>query len=340
MYRIIALQRHFNRCIVAGNKIQKRLYLVVQSKSRMNFLESYPFYSKNRIRDFFRDSGGAIRKRWGQNYIINPGTIDKIISSIEVKEKTQILEIGPGLGALTRGLLLKNLKVTAVEIDPVSTEILTQGFFDIENSPRIINIDALKFMDNLLNDNKFIIKAQDGLQNNVLDIVLTATDFEYICGNLPYYISSKLLQKIVLFPSLKKGCFLLQKEYADRIVKPGAASSFSVYLKNFGDWHSGGTVRAQNFYPVPKIDSSILVFQAHQSGEKADNDILEKVLRMSFAKKRKKLQNSWKQDKRGYLRFELLMDHAKSAGIDPQLRAEEIPEEAYFLLVNLIMAEL
>lgn len=267
------------------------------------------------LRELFRDSGASIRKKWGQNFLIDPNTIRKIASIILGACDGDILEIGAGPGILTAPLIESRRKVHSIEIDPFLCGFLRERFREYQN---------------------FELHESDA--RNVLPLVNRKSGgidrIACICGNLPYYITSDLLIASALVPNLQAGIFLVQREYAERVVRDYAESSLTVFLQNLGIWTKEGIVPPTVFYPAPSIESAILKFIAYNH-PRANPLLLEKILRMSYRGKRKKIKNSWEM-KGGSLDPSLLLRAAAEAGIDPSLRPEQIAMECYYALAKIV----
>lgn len=254
-----------------------------------------------------------------------------------------ILEIGPGLGALTWPLLQAGATVAAVEIDPAMGRLLAT----LAQSP---DLNAIAGRDEPGALWLHLADARDVLDQFKIGPVdfgvsplpvhrLDPAAVQIVCGNLPYYITTDLLIACMSLPAVRAGFFLTQLEFADRIVATDARSSLNVYLRNFGEWRTTLRLKGSAFYPRPRVESAFVEFQARPDGPRSDGAILQKVLRMSFGARRKKLSNSWKQDRRGLLDFDRLMAAAKTAQIDPDLRAEALPVDAYFRLANVLSSD-
>lgn len=229
--------------------------------------EFYPFYSIAEIQKFFSNSSLSPKKKWGQNFLIDPNIVRKIIQvpKLEQIQQTEtIAEIGTGLGALTHKLVQFEKPIYAFEIDPLLVQHLEKQ--------------------------DYIKKAQVQIvQGNVLENLHILVDKSvYFFGNLPYYISSEILTKIFhIVPLVKGGVFLLQKEFVERITKE--ISSLSVFLHAFGNWKQEMFVSKNCFYPKPNVDSAVLSFVSYKERildfSKIPN--LELILRGFFWGKRK-----------------------------------------------------
>jgi len=264
------------------------------------------------LRELFASSGVAIRKRWGQNFLIDPNLIEKIGRLILSGCDGSILEIGPGPGTLTSLLLAAGRTVHAIEIDPFLCTYLRERF---ERYPtfHLHESDARKLLATINGDGEEAIRAG------------------CLCGNLPYNITTDLLTAACRIPSVTRGFFLVQKEYAVRVTRSIAESSITVFLQNFGTWKIALHLPPDVFYPRPKVHSSLLEFVPHAM--KADPAVLEKILRMSFRGKRKKIVNSWSSGD-PLLPVERLIEASGAIGLDTTKRADELAIQTYYDLAR------
>lgn len=265
----------------------------------------YPFYSKKAILETIQNFGGNIRKSLGQHFLIDPNYVEKIVKIIRasIPEGSTILEIGPGLGAITHRLM-EHYRLILVEIDPVLTGILKEYILNYAQLDcQLLQEDILEYF-----------------QKN-------SGTYSYIAGNLPYYITTEIFMEITkrLQPE-GLGFFMIQKEYAGKILDK--KSSLSIYLHNHGEIKRLFSLPAGCFFPEPEVESSFIVFKKHTQ-PLSPTEILEKILRMSFRNKRKKIINSWKMGE-ALLPLEVLISTAKKLDIDLEKRAEDIPMETYY----------
>ena len=250
------------------------------------------------------------KKSLGQNFLIDKNIIDKIVNIIELKDKN-ILEIGPGTGNLTEGILKKNpKKVLVVEKDNDLTNILKEKF---KNKIEVINKDVLKIDENLLSDQ-------------------TLTVF----GNLPYNISTEILCKWIL--NIKDKIWfdylilMFQKEVADRIISDFNTKSYG-RLTILANWRLNikkiCDVSPVSFQPKPKIYSSILFFEPKEKFFSLKNSKnLEKITRTFFMHRRKMIKKPY------YQLFNNDNTIASKIGIDLNLRPQNLDFEAYFKLTK------
>ncbi len=230
----------------------------------------YPFFKPTVIREFLSKKSSAPLKKWGQNFLIDPNAVRTLLQSADpeiLKKSNLILEIGPGLGALSHLLVGLDKKVRLFEIDPVYYEWLKEFL----PSAEIVLGDVRETL-------------TDSTKENC-----------YLFGNLPYYITSELiLLSLERLSGLMGAVFLVQKEFAARMTKE--VSSLSVYAGAYGNFKNRKTIKAGSFYPSPNIDSSVLSYIAKpRFSDKDSYQILEILCRVLFWGKRKKIGSSIKE---------------------------------------------
>lgn len=258
------------------------------------------------------DNPHRARKRFGQNFLTDTSIVSQIVSAINPSANDHIVEIGPGLGALTQALLPTVKCLDAIEldrdlVDKLKAISLPLGNFSIHSA------DALKF-----------------------DICSLQKDEQMmrVVGNLPYNISTPLLFR--LFEQL--GCiadmhFMLQKEVVNRLIsEPGSRSygKLSVIIQYHCRADKMFDVPPTAFSPQPKIDSSIvrLIPHAEPPVSVGNYENFEKIVAASFAQRRKTLHNNLKS----FLSDEQL----QSVNIDPSRRGETLSLEEFAALSNLL----
>ena len=250
------------------------------------------------------------KKSLGQNFLIDQNIIDKIVNITDLKNK-DILEIGPGTGNLTEGILRKNpKKVLVVEKDNDLTSLLKEKF---KNKIEIINKDILKIDENLLSDQSLTV-----------------------FGNLPYNISSEILCKWIL--NIKEkiwfDCLILmfQKEVADRIISDFNTKTYG-RLTILANWRLNikkiCDVSPVSFKPKPKIDSTVLFFKPKKEFFLLKNSKnLEKITRIFFMHRRKMIKKPYNQIFDGNFSF------ASKIGIDLNSRPQNLNFETYLKLTK------
>jgi len=267
----------------------------------------YPFLSKAKIIDTLKQKNAHIRKSLGQNFLIDPNYIAKIVDAIlsNIPHHSRVLEIGPGLGALTFHLK-ENYQLVLVEIDRILCEILKEYFPE----QFIYQMDILEYIQHY-----------------------SLNDFDYIIGNLPYYLTTDIIINTIKAMRKPSICiFLVQKEYAEKLIEEN--NSISIYLNNFSRISKLFSIPKNAFFPIPKVESMLIKLEVFQE-TKCNPELLEKILRMSFRSKRKKIINSWQKGNE-LIPISLLKKKAEIISFDFTKRAEEIPKETFYQLVNLI----
>lgn len=248
------------------------------------------------------------RKRFGQNFLIDQGIIAQIIAAIYPQQTEQIVEIGPGLGALTAPLLQHVSHLDVVEIDRDIVKKLRSEFSP--DKLTIHAIDALKFDFSSL--------------GNRLRIV----------GNLPYNISTPLLFHLSLFAThiLDMHC-MLQKEVVERMVAAPATSQYgrlSVMLQYRFDMEYMLSVPAASFHPIPKVESAIvhLVPRSLALMNVHDEGLLSQVVAAAFSQRRKTIRNT--------LQRYLTADNFDTLGLNSGLRAENLSVDDFVAISNFL----
>ena len=224
-----------------------------------------------------RFDAGALKK-YGQNFLINEHVLTTIAISLGITNK-YVIEIGPGLGSLTRYLVKYYDKVLAYEIDPKMIEVLKNTIFD-----------------------KLVIKEGDFLKSNIDKDIIEHFDSNdiYMIANLPYYITTPILLKVLEeTKKITKIVIMIQKEVADRFLgKPNTKdyNSLSVLIQTFMNVKKVIDVSKNSFYPVPDVDSTVIMLERKEKPdfEILDEDLFLKVNRLLFRQRRKTIVNNLK----------------------------------------------
>ena len=256
-------------------------------------------------------------KKYGQNFLIDENILNTIANSLD-NELGCVIEIGPGLGSLTRKLVKRFNKVLAYEIDPKMIEVLNDTI--LESNFEIIAGDFLK-----TNIEKDIQEYFN--QDNI-----------YVIANLPYYITTPILLKILEeAPSIKKMTIMIQKEVASRFLgKPNTKdyNSLSVLIQTYMNVSKVCDVSSNCFYPAPLVDSTVIKIERK---EKPDYEIkneqqFQKINRMLFRQRRKTIVNNLKE---GYSKEEIL-NVLNKLNIKETERSESLTCQQIIELANLL----
>ncbi|MBE6154716.1 MAG: ribosomal RNA small subunit methyltransferase A [Firmicutes bacterium] len=251
------------------------------------------------------------KKSLGQNFLKEESVLKNIANSIATNENDLIIEIGPGKGALTKHLKNKNSYLVCYEIDNRMTEILKK-----------------------LEDDKTKIIFQDFLAANILEDIKDY-DYEniYIIANIPYYITTPIIKKVIELPKLESMSLLVQKEVAERFsANPGskAYGSLTVYLNYYFEINYLFTVKNTCFEPIPKVDSAVINFKKRDKKTDIKNEeLLFKLIEDSFKMKRKTLKNNLKNYD-WYKINEVLIKN----NLPDNIRAEEISLDLFIAIAN------
>ena len=244
------------------------------------------------------------KKKFGQNFLVDHNVINQIISEIKFDASKTFLEIGPGKGALTKELIKKINPLTIIEIDVDMINILKQiNSTNLE----IIQIDVLKL------DEQFFNK------------------FNIVIGNLPYYISSEIIFKLLPISQIINMYFMLQREVADRLIAKAGTKDNSILtnLVNFYfDTEKLIDVNPNAFEPAPKVKSSFIKFSRHNKYNERDYEPYKNIVRTSFKFKRKNLKNNLKN-----ILSEKDFDFLQ---LDPTSRAEDLSVEDFLKIANCV----
>lgn len=248
------------------------------------------------------------RKHLGQNFLVDPKIKEKIILSCELKKDEEVIEIGPGLGHLTEGLLPQVKKIYAIEKDPRYSQELKKRY--PPDRLEVIETDILKFD---------LSKLPAGLK---------------VIGNLPYYISTPIIERFIVYREAFPECFFtVQKEFAERLAaKPGtkAYGSLSCFIQYYSDVKILFKIPAGAFRPAPKVTSCFIrILFRPPAIQVADEQKLFKLIRTAFSQRRKKISNSIKT-----LFHRDLAEAFSNCGLSGKERAEDLSLKNYVDLVE------
>ncbi len=250
------------------------------------------------------------RKRFGQNFLIDNSIIDNIVASVRAKPDDTVVEIGPGKGAITEGLVKTGARMHVVELDRDLHPILLAKF---------------------ASDN-FTLHAFDALKFDFSQLINSETEQLRVVGNLPYNISTPLIFHLLSFhPRIKDMHFMLQREVVQRLAsEPGTKSygRLSVMAQYFCQVQSLFDVPPTSFDPPPKVQSAIVRLVPHKvlPCKALDYKLLDRLVVAAFSQRRKTLRNT--------LRDWVTAEQFDALGIDPSARAETLSVKQFVEMAN------
>lgn len=203
-------------------------------------------------------------KSLGQNFLINPEVAKSIVDLLGINEEDHVLEIGSGLGSLSYFLAKSPAKTQLIDIDE----------------------RMLGFLEEQFKDNKNIeIKRQNILKHNI-------EDFSLIIGNLPYYITSSIIEYLLLNgTNARKMVLMTQKEVYPKLLS-SFSSPLSLFLNYVATISSPINVGRNNFAPIPHVDSVVFVIEPNENIKKSENKKLLKLIQQLFLLRRKNILNN------------------------------------------------
>lgn len=261
------------------------------------------------LRELLKRHSIQPKKYLGQNFVIDPNTIRKVLESADVGASDDILEIGPGAGSLTLGLAGRARSVTAIEFDtrlmPVLEEVL-DGASNVE----LINGDAL-------------------------EVELSGVRANKMVANLPYNIASAVVIRVLeSAPQIEASTVMTQKEVGDRLVAVPGSKTYgipTVLVSYFASARIAGRVSRRAFWPIPGVDSVIVSVVRNDELPDVPYLSVASVVRAAFSQRRKTVRNAIADFAGTTLEAEAAL---VAAGLDLSIRAEEMDLKDYLDLVR------
>ncbi len=254
-------------------------------------------------------------KKFGQNFLCDENIINKIPDATGVGERSNVLEIGTGLGALTSALAKRTKRVVSVEIDKGLLALHNQTLAGFNNL-QIIDGDILKLNIKEVGEQYF------------------AGESFFVCGNLPYYITSKILMHVLEADAPVLGMTaMVQKEVASRLSAQPKDSDYGALTAscNYYDIPKLLFLVSHNcFYPAPDVESAIIQFDLTKQTLPVERQLYSKVVRCAFSMRRKTIINNLKQ----IATVEDINTALTACNILPTLRAQDISPEQFCLLTQ------
>ena len=264
-----------------------------------------------RLRAAFEARDLRPTKALGQNFVIDPNTIRKVVEVAGLRPTDRVLEIGAGAGSLTLGLAASSAKVTAIEFDrrllPVLDEMLA-GVGNVE----VMEADALQ-------------------------VDLSTVDATTLVANLPYNIAVPVVMRVLeQAPRIETMVVMTQREVGERLVAGPGSKTYgqaSVIVRYFATASLAAKISRRAFWPVPNVDSVLVRLVRRPAPSGVDRDLLFRVVKAAFAQRRKTLRNAL-----GAAGFVGVEAAAASARLDPGVRAEDLRLEDFVGLAQVLGA--
>ena len=265
-------------------------------------------------------------KSLGQNFLINNEVVENIINSSEISEEDMVIEIGPGLGTLTKYLLEKSGKVLCIELDNKMIKIL-QDRFNLYDNFELINADVLKVdLNTIISENK-----KSGKIKNVK-----------IVANLPYYITTPIIMKLLEEKlDIKSITVMIQKEVADRLIEtPGGKNTGAITHTVYYYCESQKIMEVPNssFIPEPEVTSEVIKLNLrNKPAVDIDNPkIMFMIIKSAFMQRRKTLLNALTNTK-VFVNKEEGIAILKKLNLKDNIRAEELSIQDFANISKIII---
>jgi len=256
------------------------------------------------VRRLAEEIGARPTKKWGQNFVIDPNTVRRIVRAADVQSTDTVLEVGPGLGSLTLAIVETGARVIAVEIDPALAARL----------PRTVEEFAPESVERVQ-----VVRA------DALEITELPAEPSVLVANLPYNVAVPVvLHLLAAFPTIERMLVMVQREVADRLcAEPGSRTYGvpSVKARWFGDLRYAGDVGRSVFWPAPNVDSGLVALERRPAPQGADRVKVFAVVDAAFSQRRKQLKSALAGVLGGTERSAKVL---QSAGVDPSARGEQL----------------
>lgn len=276
---------------------------------------SEAFLGAAQIRQLASELDLSPTKKWGQNFVIDPNTVRRIVDAANIASADVVVEIGPGLGSLTLGLLAKAKSVIAVEIDPrLAVQLpktVAEVASDLSAQLTVINTDAMKLSE---------------LPDSPTKLV----------ANLPYNISVPvILHFLETFPSIQEVLVMVQAEVGERLAAGPGSKIYgvpSVKARFYGEVTQAANISRQVFWPVPNVDSVLVRIVRHgQPVDLAMKSDLFAVVDAAFSQRRKTLRSALSAYLGGSAQVDLIL---QAAGVESGLRGEQLDLSAFLAIAQ------
>lgn len=276
----------------------------------------------NKTREILEENGFMMKKKFGQNFLIDQNILSSIVSKAEINKNVNVIEIGPGIGSLTEHLLENANHVISYEIDNTLIPILTKQFASYDNFT-LLNQDILK---------ADIASDIEKYFNNDYPV--------YVVANLPYYITTPIIMHLLEnVPQIKRYAIMVQLEVADRIVANKGGKDYNnltIAIKYRANVYKALNVSRNVFMPKPNVDSAVIIFDIYdEKPYKVNNEkFFLELVRKSFANRRKTLVNNLNQAYN--LSKEEIASILEELNISNTIRSEALSIEQFIELSDIL----
>lgn len=279
-----------------------------------------------RTRAIMQKYGLHAKKGYGQNFLTDAHVLQRIVDAADITDQDNVIEIGPGLGALTEQLAKQAGQVLALEIDesliPVLQDVLAQYHNVTIKNQDVMKADLPQLVQNEFTDPSKAVK---------------------VVANLPYYITSPILINLLSSPVQWAAiCVMMQREVADRLAAvPGtkAYGTLTVAVQSQMDARLAFGVSRHSFVPQPNVDSAIVLLTPRKEAlqpQPVSEKLFSRVVRGCFAHRRKSLRNNLRSLLGKKTDFLPALEHL---GIDPQVRPEQLTIAQFSALTNELVSD-
>jgi len=280
----------------------------------------------NNTKKILEENGFMMKKKYGQNFLIDQNILSGIVSKAEINKKVNVIEIGPGIGSLTEHLLENANHVISYEIDNSLIPILEEQFKEYDNFT-LLNKDILK---------ADISSDIDKYFNDNLDV--------YVVANLPYYITTPIIMHLLEnVPQIKRYAVMVQLEVADRIVANKGGKDYNnltIAIKYRASVSKALFVSRNVFMPKPNVDSAVVLFDIYdEKPYKVENEkFFLEFVRNAFANRRKTLSNNINQAYK--LPKNIIEEVLTDCGLDVMIRSEALDINQFIEIASKIEKKL
>lgn len=270
------------------------------------------------IKKILEENNVSVKKQYGQNFLMDDNIIKKICDISNIDKETNVIEIGPGLGFLTKELSQRAKQVLCYEVDG----------------------DMIKILTNKFSSSNVIIKYQDFLKANIDEDIkkIFSSDNVIVVANLPYYITTAILTKILNESKyIKQLTVMMQEEVAQRICGTPSTKDYnalSVLIQYYTNTTNAIKVPSSVFFPAPKVDSSVVLIKKKDTitNKVLDEKYFKTFIYTIFAQRRKTLINNLK--KLPKFDYEKTSEIFNELNIDLSVRAEKLSVDEIVNLTN------